>query len=451
MSFVNPTIYREYDIRGLADKDFSVDFAEILGRAVGTKLHEQGEKQIAVGRDCRLTSEKYAKALIGGLRSSGIHVISLGVCPTPLVYFSVFHEEFHNGISVTGSHNPGEYNGFKICIQKKSLYGKSILALKDRIEKKNFHQASLKGELSSFDIVRSYDDYLTTHIKLDRPLKCIVDAGNGTAGPIAPAIFKKLGCQVEELFCTLDGRFPNHFPDPTVESNLRVLIEKMTSSQVDVGLAFDGDADRIGVVDNTGTVLWGDEIMILFARDILKTSPGAAIIGEVKCSDKLFSDIKSHGGRPIMWKTGHSLIKSKLSEEKALLAGEMSGHIFFADRYYGYDDAIYAACRLLEILSKTKKPLSDLLSDVPKTFATPEIRRDCPDEEKFNIVRKAQKLFKFDYDTVDIDGVRIQFPDGWALIRASNTQPALVLRFEATSQTRLNEIQTLVEAKLNAL
>lgn len=451
MLYVNPTIYREYDIRGLADIDFSIEFATLLGKALGTLLSEKGEKQMAVGRDCRLTSEKYSKALISGLLESGIHVVHLGVCPTPLVYFSMFHEAFENGIVVTGSHNPAAYNGFKICIKRKPFYGKEIQVLKYRIENKKFSSAPSKGNLSYFNIIESYMKFIIENITLRRPLQIIVDAGNGTAGPIAPKLFQKLGCKVSTLFCDMDGLFPNHFPDPTVPENLSSLILAVKKEKADLGIAFDGDADRIGVVDNSGRLLWGDELLIFFSRDILKQNPGAAIIGEVKCSNKLFSTIKKYGGKPIMWKTGHSLIKSKLSEEGALLAGEMSGHMFFADRYYGFDDAIYAGCRLLEMLSRSRDSLETLLSDLPQSFSTPEIRLDCPDEKKTDIVQKAKDHFKKYYPIIDIDGVRIEFDDGWALIRASNTQPVLVLRFEALSKPRLFEIRSLVENKLKEL
>jgi len=319
------------------------------------------------------------------------------------------------------------------------------------IDEKNYKLSKTKGTTSTIDIIADYTAYVSENIHLKKPLKVVIDAGNATAGPIAPALFRKLGCDVTELYCDMDGTFPNHHPDPTVEKNLLTLIETVKETKADVGIAFDGDADRIGVVDNKGRVIWGDELMIIFSREILKKSPGATIIAEVKCSANLFADIKKNGGRPIMWKTGHSLIKAKLKEEKALLAGEMSGHMFFADRYFGYDDAIYAAARLLEILSESNTDLCEALADVPKTYSTPEIRVDCPDEKKFQIVAEVKKYFKSLFDTIDIDGVRIQFSDGWALVRASNTQPVLVLRFEASSPERLTEIRTLVENKLKTL
>ena len=450
-STVNPTIFREYDIRGLAEVDFCESFAQDLGKAFGTLLHENHETHLAIGRDCRLTSEKYTRALIRGLLSTGTDVINIGVCPTPLMYFSTFDQEFTNGIEVTGSHNPADYNGFKLCIHKKTLYGPQIQDLKQRIQEKRFHQALRPGNISLFNIHAAYEKYILKHISLSRPLKLVVDAGNGVAGPLAPSLFRALGCTVSELFCELDGHFPNHFPDPTVPENLKHLISKVQEEEADLGIAFDGDADRIGVVDSKGAIIWGDKLLILYAREILKNNPGATIIAEVKCSTQLFSDIKKRGGRPILWKTGHSLIKSKIKEEKALLAGEMSGHMFFADRYYGFDDAIYAACRLLEIVSASRRPLFDHLSDIPETFSTPEIRVPCPDEKKFEVVEKAKHYFKSHYDTIDIDGVRIEFSDGWGLVRASNTQPVLVLRFEAASEHRLQEIRALIENKLKEL
>ena len=451
MGNVNPEIFREYDIRGIAEIDFSESFAQDLGRAIGTLLQEKKESLMAVGRDCRITSEKYTQALVRGLLSTGTHVVHLGICPTPLMYFSIFDQEFTHGVEVTGSHNPADYNGFKICLDKNTLYGPHIQDLKTRIYKKKFYTAPKPGALSFFNIHKAYQDYIFQHIKLSRPLHIVVDAGNGVAGPLAPALFRTLGCTVSELFCDMDGHFPNHFPDPTVPENLKHLISKVKEEKADLGIAFDGDADRIGVVDSNGSVIWGDKLLILYAREVLKYHPGAAVIAEVKCSNQLFSDIKKQGGRPILWKTGHSLIKSKIKEEKALLAGEMSGHMFFADRYYGFDDAIYAACRLLEIVSSSNRSLSDLLSDIPQTFSTPEIRIPCPDEKKFDVVEKAKRYFKSRYDTIDIDGVRVEFSDGWGLVRASNTQPVLVLRFEASSEHRLQEIRALIENKLKEL
>jgi phosphomannomutase/phosphoglucomutase len=348
---------------------------------------------------------------------------------------------------ITGSHNPPEYNGFKLCDGKESLHGPEIQEIADIIEKKKFETG--KGFASSRDPLPEYKAMLLEQFKLPRSVRVVIDCGNGTSSVVAAEVMEKLGCQVTSLFCEMDGRFPNHHPDPTVESNLRDLVQRVARDRPEVGIAFDGDADRIGAIDDQGNVLWGDQLLILYSRDILKKKPGATIISEVKCSQNLYDDIAKHGGRAIMWKAGHSLIKAKMREERAAAAGEMSGHMFFADRYYGYDDAIYAACRLLEILAESDRPLSAMLSDVPKTYATPEIRVDTDDAEKFKIVEEATRYFSDQYKTITVDGVRILFDDGaWGLIRASNTQPVLVLRFEAKTQERLDEVRKLVEGKL---
>jgi phosphomannomutase/phosphoglucomutase len=307
-----------------------------------------------------------------------------------------------------------------------------------------------RGDLSKFESIRPYQEYIKGNVKLERKMRVVVDAGNGTAGIVAPSLLRDLGCEVDALYCEIDGRFPNHFPDPTIPANLKDLIDRVKKVRADVGIGYDGDADRIGVVDDQGNIIWGDQLMILFAREILKYKKGATFVAEVKCSQNLFNDIEKHGGRAIMWRTGHSLIKEKMKEEKAVLGGEMSGHIFFADRYFGYDDAIYASCRLIELLSKTDKKLSQLLADVPKTFITPEIRVDCPDEIKFKVVEKVRDELGKNYSIIDVDGVRVRFEDGWGLVRASNTQPALVLRFEALTEKRLQKIKNLVEDKVRS-
>lgn len=446
---MNPAIFREYDIRGIVDRDLSEEVVRDIGRAYGTTIRGNGLRNVTVGRDGRLSSERFQKTLIEGILQTGCNAIDIGLCPTPLLYFSILHLQKDGGIQVTGSHNPPQFNGFKICVGEETIHGKAIQGLRKIIETKAF--ASGTGSLSSSPVILAYQDCLKQDISLKRPLKVVIDAGNGTGGLLAPDIFRYLGCEVTELYCEVDGRFPHHFPDPTIPENLVDLIKLVTSEKADLGISYDGDADRLGVVDEKGHILWGDQLLILFARQVLKANPGATIIGEVKCSQTLYDDIAKNGGRPIMWKAGHSLIKSKLKQEKALLAGEMSGHIFFADRYFGFDDAIYASLRLAEILSQSKRPLSALLSDVPKTFSTPEIRVPCPDESKFDVVKKAREYFQSHYKTIDLDGVRIVFDDGWGLIRASNTQPALVLRFEALSPERLREIQNLVEGKLKEL
>jgi len=441
---MNPEIFREYDIRGVADKDFDEAFARTLGQAYGTLLREKGKRVVAVGGDCRLTSEKYQKALAEGIVSTGLDVIEIGTCPTPLLYFSLFHFDLDGGIQVTGSHNPPDFNGFKVCLGKQTLFGEQIQYLRTLVEAGRF--ASGSGRRTTRDVITPYQDHLATQFgRLPRVVKVVVDAGNSTAGPVAPPIFERLGCDVTPLYCELDGRFPNHHPDPTIVENMQSLIRAVREEGAEVGIAFDGDADRIGAVGASGRIVWGDEMLIIFARDVLRTNPGAVIVSEVKCSQRLYDDIAGRGGSGLMWKSGHSLLKAKMKETKALLGGEMSGHMFFADRYFGYDDAIYAACRLLEILAREGRSVEELLADLPPAFATPEIRVDCPDDRKFSVAERAREHFRGEYEIVDIDGVRVRFPEGWGLIRASNTQPVLVMRFEARSREKLAEYRRIVE------
>jgi phosphomannomutase/phosphoglucomutase len=448
---MNPSAFREYDIRGLAEKDFDSEFALLLGKVHGSAIAGAGGKRVTVGRDCRATSDAYAEAVIAGLVACGLEVYDIGICPTPLLYFSLFHLNVDGGVQITASHNPSEYNGFKVCVGKGTIFGAEIQDLRVRMERGEFREKS-GGKVERYEIVPPYHNYLLRDVpKLARPLKVVVDAGSGVGGPVAPPIFRRLGCTVWEIACVPDGRFPIHHPDPTMPENLELLIEKVRREHADLGIAYDGDADRVGVVDENGKILWGDELLILFARDVLQRHPQAVIISEVKCSQRLYDDIEKHNGKPIMWKAGHSLLKAKMKETHALLAGEMSGHMFFAERYFGYDDAIYASLRLLEIVARAGRPLSSLLADLPETVSTPEIRVDCPDEKKFIIAEKATAYFREHYDIIDVDGVRIQFPEGWGLIRASNTQPALVLRFEARSQERLDEYRHIVESKLREL
>jgi len=439
---MNPTIFREYDIRGVAERDFDAEFARALGRGYAAYLAERGAAggRIGVGRDCRLSSDAYAAAVREGLLESGIDVVDLGVCPTPVTYFALFDLALDGALQVTGSHNPAEDNGFKVCVGRSTIHGAELQALCRLVESGRAPQGS--GRCETVDIVARYHAYLTSHFgRLARPIRAVVDAGNATAGPVAPPIFAALGCTADELHCRLDGRFPNHHPDPTVEANLRDLVERVRSTGAEVGLAFDGDADRLGVIDRDGRVVWGDELLILFARDVLRAHPGAVIVSEVKCSQRLYDDIAAHGGRAIMWRAGHSPIKAKMQETGALLAGEMSGHLFFADRYFGFDDAIYAACRLLDLLARTGQRIDELLADVPLAYATPEIRVDCPDAIKFKVVDAALRHFRAQHEVIDVDGVRVRLPHGWGLIRASNTQPALVLRFEADSPAARDEYE----------
>jgi phosphomannomutase/phosphoglucomutase len=448
---MNPAIFREYDIRGLAEKDFDADFANLLGKVHGTAVYNKGGRRVTVGRDCRATSDPYAEAVIQGMLSAGLRVYDIGVCPTPLLYFSLFHLDVDGGIMVTASHNPSEYNGFKVCLGKDTIYGAQIQDLRARMERGDFKE-NAGGKREAYAIIPPYQEHLWRDVpSLARALKVVIDAGSGVGGPVGPPIFRRLGCEVWEIACTMDGTFPIHHPDPTVPENLELLIDKVKKEKADLGIAYDGDADRIGAIDEQGNILWGDQLLILFSRDILKRQPGATIISEVKGSQRLYDQIALHGGKPIMWKTGHSLLKAKMKETKAVLAGEMSGHMFFADRYFGYDDAIYASLRLVELVARLGRPLSALLSDVPKSVSTPEIRVDCPDDKKFQIAERAKEYFRRHYPIIDVDGVRIQFPEGWGLIRASNTQPALVLRFEAQSAEKLAEYRRIVEAKLKEL
>jgi phosphomannomutase/phosphoglucomutase len=446
---MNPEVFREYDVRGIVDQDLNADFVRTLGKAVGAYALRHQVRTMTVGRDCRLSSEAYLNAVAEGIRSTGIDVIDLGLCATGMLYYSIRHLKTDGGVMVTGSHNPPEFNGFKICIGPDTIYGDQIQELRKIMEKSQYPSGN--GDMSRHDITRSYQDYLVQNVTVRPGLKVAVDAGNGVGGLFALPILKRLGCEITDIYCDPDGRFPHHFPDPTVPENLKDLIALVRETKADVGIAYDGDADRIGVITDEGKILWGDELLLLFSRFILQKNPGAAIIGEVKCSQKLYDDIAAHGGRPIMWKAGHSLIKGKMKEEKALLAGEMSGHLFFADRYFGYDDAIYASIRLLEILSLSGQRISDLMADVPVTYSTPEIRVACPDHVKFQVVEAVKAHFRKDFKIIDIDGVRIPFADGWGLIRSSNTQPVLVLRFEAATQERLQDIRQMIEGVLEKI
>jgi phosphomannomutase / phosphoglucomutase len=448
---MNPQVFREYDIRGVVERDFDDDFVRDLGRAYATILHQTGKKTITIGRDCRLSSDRLRDRLLEGLLPAGINVVDVGVVPTPLLYFSMLHWKMDGGVMITGSHNAAEYNGFKLGVGPTTIYGAEIQRVREIIEKREFVASGGAGKLTAHAVIPEYDEFILSRFRLKPGLKVAVDGGNGCGGAVAAPLMRKLGLDTIELYIEMDGRFPNHHPDPTVEDNMRDLIAAVTKNRAAIGIAYDGDADRVGAVDENGRIVWGDELMVVFSRAILKERPGAAIIGDVKSSQRLYDDIARHGGRAIMWKTGHSLIKAKLHDEHAALAGEMSGHMFFADRYYGFDDAIYASFRLLEIVSREGKGLAQILADLPKSSFTPEIRLDCPDDRKFEIVRRAAEFFRGKYDIIDIDGVRVNFGDGWGLVRASNTQPALVLRFEAKSPERLHEIRAMFEGKLKEL
>ena len=448
---MNSQVFREYDIRGIVANDFDDDFVVDLGRGYATLLHRAGKKTITLGRDCRLSSDRLRDRLVEGLLSGCIDVVDIGVVPTPLLYFSVLSWKMDGGAMITGSHNAAEYNGFKLGVGAATIYGAEIQRLREIIERQDFVTTGAKGSLSERPVIPDYNDFILSQFKLTPGLKVVVDGGNGCGGVVAAPLMKRLGLETIELYTEMDGRFPNHHPDPTVEENMRDLIAAVKNNKAAIGIAYDGDADRVGAVDENGKIVWGDELMVAFSRALLRERPGATIIGDVKCSKRMYDDIARHGGRPIMWKTGHSLIKSKLKEEHAALAGEMSGHMFFADRYFGFDDAIYASFRILEILSREGRGLGAILADLPPSHFTPEIRLDCPDDRKFEVVRQAADFFRKHYEVIDIDGVRVNFADGWGLVRASNTQPALVTRFEATSEKRLAEIRALFDGKLREL
>jgi phosphomannomutase/phosphoglucomutase len=441
---MNPGVFRAYDVRGLADQDLTSEFAQNLGQAYGTRIRRDGGKVICLGRDCRLHGGRLLEAFEKGVLSTGINVLRVGVVASPLLYFSVHHYDTAGGVQITGSHNPPEYNGFKMMRGKDSLYGEQIQALRRSMETRDYEVGS--GVSMDRPIFEDYVRYVVENIELGpRKIKIAVDGGNGTGGPPAAAVFQRLGVDIIPMYLDMDGHFPNHHPDPTVEENLVELKEKVCAEAADAGFAYDGDADRIGLIDERGQVIWGDRLLILLAREILREHPGTAIVGEVKCSETLFDAIRQFGGRPVMSAVGHSIIKERMKKEGALLAGEMSGHIFFAHRWFGFDDAIYTSARILELLSHSDCSLSELLSDIPETCVTPEIRLDCPDERKFSVVEKAISHFRENHDVIDIDGARIQFQGGWGLIRASNTQPVLVLRAEADSDERLAEIRGTLE------
>ena len=455
---INESIFREYDIRGITGKDLDANFAYQLGLTYSEWAHEKlGHDQltIAVGRDCRLTSDEYAESLMRGLTDAGINVIDVGTCPTPLTYFSVHHYQTNGAIMITGSHNPAEYNGFKIGIGKDTLHGPQIQELKHVMKAGKFTPRK-KGNITKKEIIAHYVEYVANQIKPKRKLKVVLDAGNGTASTVAPDLFRKMGAEVIELYCELDGRFPNHHPDPTVPKNLATLVDTVKKSGADFGVGYDGDSDRIGAVDENGKIIFGDELMVIFSRSVLKGVPGATVISEVKSSNRLYNDIAKNGGNPLMWKTGHSLIKSKMKETKAALAGEMSGHIFFADRWFGFDDAIYSSARLYEILSDKllteEGTISSILKDLKPVHNTPEIRIDCEEEKKFELIEEASKILKAktgsDAKITTIDGLRVDFSNGWGLIRASNTQPVIVMRFEAEGLEILNRIQKDFETAL---
>ena len=442
-------MFRQYDIRGIVGEDLTIEAAEAIGRAYAVLLAERGiTGAVAVGRDNRPSGASLRDALVKGLTESGLDVIDVGIVPTPLLYWSLHHLPVVAGIQITGSHNPPEYNGFKCSVGKGSLHGEGIQRLYSHITAGQFRTGV--GKVSHEEIIDRYVADIAQKIgPLPKDMKVVIDCGNGVGAVAAPQLFKALGITPTWLFAESDGTFPNHHPDPTVVENLHDLITAVRETGSEVGIGFDGDADRIGIVDKHGTIIWGDYLLLLYARDVLaRTGKGQSIIFDVKCSQALPDGIEKAGGKAIMWKTGHSLIKDKMKEEHAPLAGEMSGHMFFTEGFYGHDDALYAAARLLRILADAKQTVDQLLADVPRFVSTPEMRVDCPDDRKEQVTRDALAHFRAKYPVSDVDGVRILFDGGWGLIRSSNTQPILVLRFEASSEARLAELRAEVEGWL---
>ncbi len=455
---MNPVIFREYDVRGVVGEHYDEDFVYALGRAYAAlhfSVNKKPNATIAVGEDARLSSPKLVEALTKGLNDSGFNVKRLGLVTSPMTYFATFfYKDIDGGVMVTGSHNPPEYNGFKISLGKNTIYGEDIQKLRKIIESNSYITG--QGTTESLDIFNDYVARYKEEFSDLSGINVILDCGNGAGGIIARRLYEACGLKPTILFEEPDGTFPNHHPDPTVEKNLTALKKAVLDQKADIGIGFDGDADRIGVVDETGKMILGDELMVLISRSILKDHKGGEpykIVGDVKCSHRLYEDIAKHGGTPIMWKTGHSLIKQKIKEEKAPFGGELSGHIFFSDRNFGYDDAPYAGLRVIEILKKTGRSFSDLIKDLPEAFYTPEIRIDTTEEKKHLIVEtiKEKYLSTPSADVITIDGIRVQFKDSWFLARASNTQPVVVLRFEATSLGRLEELKDEIEKIVNPL
>ena len=445
---VNKYIFREYDIRGKVVDDFPPHVVTLLGQAFGTFVKRNGFSEIALSGDIRLTTPDLMVQFKKGVLSTGIDVINLGLLPTPTNYYSMFKLGVGGAVQITGSHNPPEFNGFKMSMDRKAVYGDSIQTLRKYIEDNDFEIGT--GSEIKHDIRADYKAMIIEKINIARPMKVVMDCGNAAGSLNAPEIFKDLGIELTELFCEPDGTFPNHHPDPTVEKNLADLIQTIQSGDYDIGVAFDGDADRVGVVDETGDVVWADQLMALFLPELI--ADGEEILFDVKCSQALEDMIVKYGGKPVMWKTGHSLIKQKMHELGCKLGGEMSGHIFFADDYFGYDDGIYVAARIVQTLSRGNRKLSELKAELPVYHSTPEMRMACEsDEEKFRIAKEAAEYFTANYDCITVDGVRIKFGNGWGLVRSSNTQPVIVCRFEANSQDRMEEIKDLVLTKLQSI
>ena len=434
------SIFRAYDIRGIVGETLTMENVVQIGQAVGSEASARQQDTVVVGRDGRLSGPDLISALKQGLMKAGRKVVDVGMVPTPVLYFSTFHLNTGSGVQLTGSHNPPNYNGLKIMLGNDTLFGESIQDLKRRIDERDLVTGD--GSESSEDVKAAYLQRIVDDVKLQRPFKVVVDCGNGVGGELAPQLYKQLGCEVIELFCDIDGNFPNHHPDPSKPKNLEDLIQAVKEHDADLGFAFDGDADRLGVVDKNGQVIWPDRQMILYATDILKRNPGGEIIYDVKCSRHLGSAITAAGGRATMWKTGHSFIKTKIKESGALLGGEMSGHIFFKERWYGFDDALYTGARLLEILSQDQRMPTEVFTALPNAVNTPELNLQTEEGENFRLMEEILKSFAFDDANVaTIDGLRADFQDGWGLVRPSNTTPCLVMRFEADNQAALDRIQ----------
>jgi len=444
---MNEGIFRQYDIRGIVENDLQDDVVDKLGRAFATWMVRRGHRRLVIGYDLRVSSPHIAEIYIRAARSTGMDVIDVGQVTTPTLYFSIAHLGVDGGVMITGSHNPIEFNGFKMCEGLAAVYGDDILAQRDLIRAGDFTQ-SAEGGYTRAEIMSTYIEMLKSKFNFSKSLKVVIDAGNAVAGPVAPDLWRDLGMEVIPLFCEPDGRFPNHLPDPSVAKYMEALKTRVLSEGADLGIGYDGDADRVGAIDDRGRMIYADTLLAIFAKDVLRRHPGAQIIFDVKCSQALPDVIEKHGGVPLMWKTGHSLLKAKMKETGAPFAGEMSGHMFFADDYYGFDDGIYASGRLLQILSDTDLKLSDLVDEIPTFASTPEIRVECADDAKFEVIDKLVQSFSEQYETVDIDGARVQFGDGWGLVRASNTQPTLVLRFEAVNRERLDEIVDIFKQRL---
>ncbi len=444
---IKPTIFREYDIRGIADEDLTDENVLLLGKGIGTFLARQGSKSLAIARDVRLSSERIRNALVAGLTSTGLNVYDVGISLTPVQYYAILEYETGGGVMITGSHNPIEYNGLKISkAGVLPVYGEQIQEIKTLIDNNDFETGV--GEVIVKDILPDYISMIKSKLKLNKKLKIVIDGGNGTSGLMAPQLWRDMGCEVVELYCEPDGHFPNHLPDPTVPKYVVDLQKKVLEEGADLGIGYDGDTDRVGTIDEKGRMVFADKLLAILSREIIQKYPGAQIVFDVKCSQALTEEIEKYGGKPLMWKTGHSILKAKMKETKAPLAGEMSGHIFYADDFYGFDDAIYVSGRLLQILGNSDKTLSEIVDEIPVYESTPEIRVEATDEDKFDIVDKLANYFKSKYDVIDIDGARVLFGDGWGLVRASNTQPVLVLRFEAKSKERLAEIIEIFKGKL---